>query len=89
VPPAGFPFNLEKDPDGHPCPKPVELFRQLIRVLPRDVVFDPMMGSGTTLRAAKDEGRPAIGCDLSERYCEIAAMRLQQEVLPISRGHAP
>jgi site-specific DNA-methyltransferase (adenine-specific) len=81
--PAGFPFNIARDPNGHPCPKPVDLYKRLLRVLPNDVVFDPMMGSGTTLVAAKSVGRKAIGIDLSERYCEIAAKRLAQDVLPL------
>jgi site-specific DNA-methyltransferase (adenine-specific) len=69
----------------HPCPKPLEWANWLIsRGCSTDdgkVVLDPFMGSGTTLRSAKDLGRKGIGIDISEKYCEIAANRLSQEVL--------
>lgn len=67
----------------HPCPKSLSLMRWLVGGT-EGLVLDPFMGSGTTLRAAKDLGRPAIGIEIEERYCEIAANRLRQEVLKFS-----
>jgi len=68
----------------HPCPKSLALMRWIVAGT-SGLVLDPFMGSGTTLRAAKDLGRRAIGIEIEERYAEIAARRLQQEVLPF--GH--
>jgi len=62
----------------HPTQKPLELMLWLVRSYsrPRQLVVDPFIGSGTTLVAAKQTGRRAIGCDTEESYCEIAAKRL-------------
>jgi len=67
----------------HPTQKPTPLIKFLIERSSNagELVLDPFMGSGTTLRAAKDVGRRAIGIEINERYCEIAAKRLAQEVL--------
>jgi site-specific DNA-methyltransferase (adenine-specific) len=67
----------------HKNEKPVDLIRRALCWLPGDVVLDPFVGSGTTLRAAKDLGRKAIGIEIEERYCEIAAERLRQGVLDL------
>jgi site-specific DNA-methyltransferase (adenine-specific) len=67
----------------HPTEKPVDLMARLIDCNIGDVVLDPFMGSGTTLRAAKDLRRKAIGIEIEECYCEIAAERMAQEVLAL------
>ena len=68
---------------GHPAQMPEAVQRWLLDTftLEGETVLDPFMGSGTTLRAAKDLGRKAIGIEIEEKYCEIAVKRLQQEVL--------
>jgi DNA modification methylase len=73
---------------GHPSPKLECLMYWLVEELsaPGDVVLDPFMGSGTTLVAAKRLGCRAIGIEIEERYCEIAAKRLGQEVLPLEQA---
>ncbi len=67
---------------NHPCPKPLLAMRWVIERFPNaQTILDPFMGSGTTLRAAKDLGRLAIGIEIEEKYCEIAAQRMAQGVL--------
>lgn len=74
-------FNANR---SHPTQKPIGLMRGLVaKCPPLAEVVDPFMGSGSTLRAAKDLGRKAIGIELEERYCEIAARRCAQEVLAL------
>lgn len=72
-----------KGPTGHPCPKPELLIRRIIAATKATTLVDPFMGSGTSLRAAKDMGVRAIGIERNERYCEIAAKRMAQEVLAL------
>lgn len=74
------------DKNGHPTQMNPYLVGEPIRCStePGDLILDPFMGSGTTLIAAKDLGRRAIGIEIEERYCEIAAKRLAQEVLPLA-----
>lgn len=76
------PISLQREVGGHPCPKPLKLLRWVVSnfVPEGGLIVDPFMGSGSTLRAAKDLGAKAIGIDQSERYCELAATRLAQGV---------
>lgn len=67
--------------DLHPTQKPVELIKTIIAANNGDIIFDPFVGSGTTLVAAKELGRQFIGIELSEKYCEIARNRLSQDLL--------
>jgi len=65
----------------HPATKPIGLFKKYIIGFDAQVVLDPFMGSGTTLRAAKDLGRKSIGIEIEERYCEIAVQRMLQSAM--------
>lgn len=68
---------------GHPCPRPFDTMLHIVQLAtkPGETILDPFCGSGTTLRAAKDLGRKAIGIEIEEKYAEIAARRCSQEVL--------
>ena len=71
-----------KDVREHPTQKPLALMKWCLSLYPKtQSVLDPFMGSGTTLVAAKAAGIRAVGIDAEEKYCEVAARRLSQEVL--------
>jgi site-specific DNA-methyltransferase (adenine-specific) len=76
---------------GHLTQKPEELMADLVTLFTDkgDLILDPFMGSGTTLVAAKRLGRRAIGIEINEKYCEIAAKRLAQAVLPLEFDKPP
>jgi len=71
--------------EGHPTSKPLSMVSDWVRRFTNhgDTIFDPFAGSGTTLRAAVDEGRKAIGVEIDERYCEVIAKRLSQGALDL------
>ncbi len=67
----------------HPASKPLSLLTYLLDCVQSNLTLDPFMGSGTTLLAAKNLGRKAIGIEIEERYCEIAAKRMSQTVMQL------
>lgn len=74
----------------HVTEKPLEVIQYLLPLVrPETAILDPFMGSGTTLVAAKSAGRRAIGIEIEERYCEIAATRLAQESLGLPPPRPP
>jgi len=72
--------------NGHPTPKPLKFWKLLLvrgSASSRDVIIDPFVGSGVTLRAAKDLNRKCIGIEIEEKYCEISANRCRQMVMEL------
>lgn len=91
IQPTHFETNLWNEPivptwefREHPNLKPIALICRALSMLDYECVLDPFMGSGVTLFAAKKQNRRAIGIEIEEKYCEIAAKRLSQEVLQFS-----
>lgn len=75
--------NVSAEKTAHPCQIPEAVMQRIVKITPAQTILDPFMGSGTTLRAAKDLGRKAIGIEIDEKYCEIAAKRMAQEVFAL------
>lgn len=82
----GFDYinNPSKEVKQHPSQKPTPIIGILINLVDCDTILDPFMGSGTTLVAAKQLHRKAIGIEIEQRYCDIAIKRLSQGVLDLS-----
>jgi len=80
-------LNETSEEFGHPCTKPISLWQRLIlrgSIKTDDIILDPFLGSGTTLRASINLNRKCIGIEISEEYCHIAATRCSQMVLDLS-----
>jgi len=74
-------LRKHKEPRFHPTQNPLDVIKWAMQLSPKyNTILDPFMGSGTTLIAAKELGRKAIGIEIEEKYCEIAVDRLRQEV---------
>ena len=73
--------TVKKDRPDHPCPKPLGLMCELVKLFTDegDLILDPFSGSSTTLVAAKRLGRRAIGIEVDEKFCEVSAKRLESE----------
>lgn len=86
---SGKMFNRRHgDALPHPAPRRLQHVRWLCKWFAGESVIDPFCGSGTTLVACKDLGIPVVGVEIEERYCEIAAKRLSQEVFDYAGASA-
>ena len=72
------PNRLERQ---HPCPRPLDVVKEIMANFSEGSILDMFMGSGTTLVAAKQLNRNAVGIEISPEYCEIARRRLEQDTL--------
>ena len=76
--------NETSEEFGHTCTKPINTWKRILArgsVKESDTILDPFLGSGTTLVAAKQLNRNAVGIEISQEYCEIAKKRLEQSIL--------
>ena len=81
-----FLSNETSQKNGHPCPKPINLWKKILlrgSINNTDIILDPFLGSGTTAIAAKQLGRKCIGIERELEYCKIAVDRCRQEVLDL------
>jgi site-specific DNA-methyltransferase (adenine-specific) len=80
---AGIISDTTRIEKAHPCPRPLDGVKQIVDnfVVENGLILDLFAGSGTTLLAAKQTKRKAIGVEIEEKYCEVAANRMRQEVL--------
>jgi site-specific DNA-methyltransferase (adenine-specific) len=72
--------NRNTEKTEHPCQIPLYLMERIVRVTKPDFVFEPFSGSGTTNVACQNLGVKSVGVEMSERYCEIIAKRLDDNL---------
>ena len=80
---AAIVSNTKRIEKAHPCPRPLDVVLEIMKNFSIGTVLDPFAGSGTTLLAARQLNRKAIGIELEEKYCEVIANRMRQEVLSL------
>lgn len=83
--PDSLTMTVASEHNDHPCPKPLNVMRWLVRrgSLPGETVFDPFMGSGTTGVACRMEGRGFVGIELDPAYYVIAQKRVMEAQMPL------